>query len=190
LSGNGFNGTLTNGPTFSGADGGSIVFDGVDDRVVTTLQTYGNNTTWEAWVNRTSDVNPYNMFMGRLLPYFGLRSTDIIFSNNINGVQQTVLSTGFTPSNNTWYYLTFTTQYDGTNTTSRIYINGVLNNSDVFAGTQVNYAYNFYIGDGGNPDVAWFPFNGNVSSVMTYNRTLTADEITTNFNALRGRYGI
>ncbi len=32
-SGNANNGTLTNGPTFSSANGGSIVFDGVDDRV-------------------------------------------------------------------------------------------------------------------------------------------------------------
>ncbi len=33
LSGNGNTGTLTNGPTFSSANGGSIVFDGVDDYV-------------------------------------------------------------------------------------------------------------------------------------------------------------
>ena len=31
LSGNGNNGSLINGPTFNGANGGSIVFDGVDD---------------------------------------------------------------------------------------------------------------------------------------------------------------
>lgn len=37
MSGNGNNVTLTNGPTFSSANGGSIVFDGVDD--------YGNNNT-------------------------------------------------------------------------------------------------------------------------------------------------
>jgi hypothetical protein len=31
LSGNNNTGTLTNGPTFNGGNGGSIVFDGVDD---------------------------------------------------------------------------------------------------------------------------------------------------------------
>jgi len=33
-------------------------------------------------------------------------------------------------------------------------------------------------------------FNGSIATAMIYNRALTADEITTNFNALRGRYGI
>ena len=33
VSGNGNNGTLTNGPTFSNANGGCIVFDGVDEYV-------------------------------------------------------------------------------------------------------------------------------------------------------------
>ncbi len=44
LSGNGNNGTLTNGPTFSSANGGSIVFDGIYDPVlgVSNLPISGN----------------------------------------------------------------------------------------------------------------------------------------------------
>ena len=33
-------------------------------------------------------------------------------------------------------------------------------------------------------------FKGNISAAQLYDRALTADEITTNFNALRGRYGL
>jgi hypothetical protein len=33
-------------------------------------------------------------------------------------------------------------------------------------------------------------FKGSVAAAQLYNRALTADEITTNFNALRNRYGI
>ena len=37
LSGNNNSGSLTNGPTFNSANGGSIVFDGVDDYCVNSL---------------------------------------------------------------------------------------------------------------------------------------------------------
>jgi hypothetical protein len=165
-----------------------MVFDGTDDRIYTSEDiSFGNNTTWEAWVNRTSSVNSINMFMGRFLPYFGLRNNDILFSNSINSTQRNVYSTGFTPSNGTWYHLTFTTEYDGTNTTSKIYINGVLNNSGSFTGSQTQHSQGFAIGDGrdsGN----WYPFNGKVSNVKIYDKTLTAAEVLQNFNATKDRF--
>jgi hypothetical protein len=167
-----------------------MVFDGTDDRIYTSEDiSFGNNTTWEAWVNRTSSVNSINMFMGRFLPYFGLRNNDILFSNSINSTQRNVYSTGFTPSNGTWYHLTFTTEYDGTNTTSKIYINGVLNNSGSFTGSQTQHSQGFAIGDGrdsGN----WYPFNGKVSNVKIYDKTLTAAEVLQNFNATKSRFSL
>ena len=51
LSGNGYNGILTNGPTFSNTNGGIFIFDGTDDYVQTNLNQNTNNAsiTWEAW---------------------------------------------------------------------------------------------------------------------------------------------
>ena len=52
LSGNSRTGTLTNGPTYSGTNGGSIVFDGVNDYVQTpSLSLTGNETnlTLSCW---------------------------------------------------------------------------------------------------------------------------------------------
>ena len=167
-----------------------MTFDGTDDRIYTSEDiSFGNNTTWEAWVNRTASVNSYNMFMGRYLPYFALRSDQILFSNSINSTQRSVYSTGFTPSNGTWYHLTFTTEYDGTNTTSKIYINAVLNNSGSFTGSQTQHSQGFAIGDGrdsGN----WYPFNGKVSNVKIYDKTLTAAEILQNYNATKSRFNL
>ena len=55
LSGNGNNGTLTNGPTYSSANGGSIVFDGVDDYAEITdssnnFDLGGIDATLEFWI--------------------------------------------------------------------------------------------------------------------------------------------
>jgi len=192
LSGNGNNGTLTNGPTYSSSNGGSLVFDGTNDFVLSSsVATYGNNTTWEAWVYCTADVSTYNMFMGRYLPYFAFYGgNSLYFSNQIAGNQRTI-QTATNLSYNTWYHATFTTSYDGVNTTMKIYTNGVETASGTWAGAQGNYNYKFMIGDGNNSaDNTWYPFQGRVSNVKVFNRTLTASEISQNFNALRGRFGI
>ena len=61
LSGNGNNGTLTNGPTYNSANGGSIVFDGSNDYVNfsynSSLNIGGLNITLSSWVRPTSLVN-------------------------------------------------------------------------------------------------------------------------------------
>jgi hypothetical protein len=49
VSGNDYNGALTNGPTFNSANGGSIVFDGVDD--------YANNSNPSSLQNQNLTVS-------------------------------------------------------------------------------------------------------------------------------------
>ena len=191
LSGNSNHGQLINGVMEGGDNLGTLVFDGANDSVATSNNaSFGSNCTWEVWINRSSSVNSYNMFMGRYLPYFGLRNDSVVFSNVISGSQQTLYSTGFTPSNSTWYHLAFTTQYDGTYTTSKIYINGVLNSSAVFTGVQGEYPYPLTLGDGLGYPGSWYPFQGKISGLKVYSRTLTAEEIKQNFSALRGRFGL
>ena len=192
LTGNSNNGELVNGVRESSANGGSLVFDGVNDHVLTSsVATYGNNTTWEAWVYCTANVSTYNMFMGRYLPYFGFYTgNSFIFSNLVGGAQQTIY-TATNLSLNTWYHATFTTSYDGVNTTMRIYTNGIETALGTFAGTQGNYSNPFMIGDGNNgSNTTWYPFSGRVSGVKIYNKALSAQEIQQNFNATRSRYSI
>lgn len=165
-------------------------FDASGKRIDTPVSAFGNNATWEAWIN--SDGNggqPYNMFMGRMLPYFGFYGNNsLYFSNQIGAAQQSI-ATASTLSLNTWYHATFTTAYDGTNTTMKIYTNGVETATGTFSGAQ-NYdgAYTFSIGDGQNAN--WYRFSGKVASVKIYSKTLSAAEIRQNFDASRRRFGI
>jgi hypothetical protein len=131
------------------------------------------------------------MFMGRYLPYFGFYGGNrFIFSNLVGGTQRTI-ETATNLSLNTWYHATFTTSYDGANTTMKTYTNGVETTTGTFAGTQGNYSNPFMIGDGNNgSNTSWYPFQGRISNVKVYNRALTAAEIRQNFNASRGRFGI
>jgi len=194
VSGSNYTSTLTNGPVYTNANAASyFTFDGVNDFSISMgLQTFGNSMTWEAWIYATGNANPYNMFMGRYLPYFGFYGgNSLYFSNYINSVQQTI-QTASTLSLNTWYHAAFTTSYSAPNTTMTIYTNGVQSTSASYSGTQNNFAgYGFMIGDGNNgSNLSWYPFTGRIGNVKVYDKALSATEILQNFNALRGRYGI
>jgi Concanavalin A-like lectin/glucanases superfamily len=92
-------------------------------------------------------------------------------------------------SSSTWYHLTWS--YDITNHSRYCYINGQPETL-VVAATGGN---GIYTGTGSNTTIGWYLLNsshmyGTISSLAIYNRALSADEISRNFNAHRGRYGL
>jgi hypothetical protein len=81
---------------------------------------------------------------------------------------------------NTWYYVGVTK--NGSSALS--YVNGINITSSTVANPKTAGSAAVIINEGYTN-----PLN-NINSLMIYNRTLTASEISKNFNALRGRYGI
>jgi hypothetical protein len=84
-----------------------------------------------------------------------------------------------------WY------QVVGTFTTGsrKLYINGVLVNSDTQTGTIATNAGGMSLGAHGGPTNAYF-YNGSLAICRVYNRELSAAEILQNFNAMRGRFNV
>lgn len=83
---------------------------------------------------------------------------------------------------NTWYNVTVT----WTASQAKMYINGVLSNTDSTVGTRVQPTQLGIGGaNAGNTKMA-----GQIPHFMMYDRALTDVEVLQNFNALRGRYGI
>lgn len=162
-------------------------FDGTN-RIPSNIQTFGSNSTWEAWIYPTANGSSYNMFMGRWLPYFAFNGGNSLYFSNIIGGAQVTVQTSATLSLNQWYHAMFTTSYDGINTTMKIYTNGVETATGTYAGAQGNDSNFFSIGDGYQN--TWYPFTGKVSMVRVYSRSLTPIEVKQNFNAHRGRYGV
>jgi hypothetical protein len=173
-----------------GNSGNYLTFDGVNDYVTTNISTINTSATYSVWLNRTASANEYNMFMGQYLPYFAFRANgQIHFSMSIGG-QQSLLST-ISLSNSTWYNLTFVHNYNGTNTTASIYINGSLNASASYTGSQsTSSGRNFMIGGWRTDAPTEYPFYGKISQVSIYNRALSDSEIKQNFEAHRKKYGI
>jgi hypothetical protein len=189
LSGNNNTGTLTNGPTYSSANGGSIVFDGADDYVEIAGNSsntpsemtlfcffYPKNTRPEEIIATQNSGNGYR-FMTRT--YVGNTGTNWGFAPS----SATEYSSSTVLSNNVWYSLAITY----TSSSLLGYLNGALNWSRSSPIALV-HGGNIRLGDGiGGAQVH---LQANLSSFMMYNRALSASEISQNFNALRGRYGI
>ena len=188
-----YNGTFYNNPNLNTSNLGCLSFNGTNQKCVTSYIAFGNNSSWEAWINCEQSINTYNMFMGRYLPYFGFYGGNrIIFSNNIGGAQCTLYSSPTNLVTNKWYHIVCTTLYTGLNTTMKIYINGVESASDTFGGAQYD-GYtdrSFTVGDWYESTDNSYMFKGKVSNVRVYNRTLSQFEIRENFNSLRSKFGL
>lgn len=197
LSGNGNNGTLTNGPTFNANNGGSIVFDGTNDWFSTPLSIGDASTSfsWGGFVKVNAETGSGNRFLfsnyteTSTTPFFA-----IAFNNSgdntfiyIRGVGGTpVISSGNTNLDlNLWYYIIGVR--DASANEVKLYVNGSLIETVSFSGTaNVNSSVNTY---GGVRHVGTY-INCNISVAHLYNRALSASEVAQNFNALRGRFGI
>ena len=188
LSGAGRNGTLTNGPTYSNTNGGFIVFDGTNDFVQCSGSLTVTAATFVCWIRRNGTQGQYD----GILFSRGTNTTGMNFytSNQLgyhwNDASSTYnWSSGLTVPNLTWCMIAISV----TSTAATAYLcqtsgittatNTVNHSSSVLNDIKI-----------AQDDAGSRFFNGSIATAMIYNRALTADEITTNFNALRGRYGI
>ena len=173
------NGTLINGPTFNSSNGGSIVFDGVDDFVSGSCTTVNANVgmTTFIWV-RTTITSPQVFFSctSGVNNGFRLEIDGGQFLLTFGGVAN--YSSGNSVSDGNWKQLVVTT----VGTTGRIYINGNLVASPT-VGTMQGTPNQFVI----SGSTIRF-LNGNVASVILYNRALSASEVLQNYNATKRRY--
>jgi hypothetical protein len=199
LSGNGNNGTLVSmdGNNYSSANGGYLDFDGSSDYVQGTISssTFTGPHSICCWFYRQT-----------------VKQWAALFSNNVNTTSCSILT--FIDTSNS-----LGTNQSGINATSiavdlgadhlNKWIYGVITFGGVSNGSAVNlYAYkdgslltnsgslywnmssssSYYVGR--HWASAFQVHDGFISQVTIYNKALTQSEITQNYNALKGRYGL
>jgi hypothetical protein len=183
LSLGGNNGTLNNGPNFSSANGGSIVFDGVDDFILVNNGLYVlTGGTLNIWVKRISGngslIGSYGGSGAQRSPTFYTTNTNIGWEfGNL-----TAQNTGIPFTTNKWFNLSLT--YDN-NYNVIIYIDG----NPAMSQTAQNpggFWNQLTIGRYGNFGNSFF--NGNIPIVQIYNRALSASEVLQNYNATKDRF--
>ena len=188
LTGRGNNGTLTSGPTYSSADGGSIVFDGSNDYVQCTGSLTVTAATFVTWIKRNGNQGTYD----GILFSRGTNTTGMNFytSNQLgyhwNDSSSTYnWSSGLTVPNLTWCMIAVSV----TNTSATAYL---CQTSGITSATNIVNHSSSVLNDIklAQDDAGGRFFNGNISIAMIYNKALTAGEIRQNFNATRARYSI
>ena len=187
LSGFGNTGTLTNGPTFSALNGGNLIFDGSNDFLGAASSSsldISTNLSAVVWMklittdganhiifSKTNSTNPF------LSNYEAYLKNDVIYWWD----SPTERNTTVTLSINSWTQVVFVRS----STSLLIYKNGSLANTITV--NQVGPVVgDFFIGKDPNGQF----LNFNLAQFILYNRALTQQEISQNFNALRSRFGI
>jgi len=191
-------GSLTNGATFNSSNLGNITFDGTNDyisipntsnlnpgtgsfSIVVWVNSDPNNggDGWDMWAaKRSSSTNGY---------YIGANATNGVRFGMGND-QSTFINTGYISyTHNTWAMFTGILNVSANTQTI------IRNNNEQSASTTPaggTYSNSSVLSIGGDFGVNSFYVNGKVAHVAIYNKALTTDEISQNFNALRGRFGI
>jgi hypothetical protein len=196
------NGTLTNGPTFNSANGGSIVFDGVDDYVnIPQFVSTSQNMSFSLWFNPVSlqagvavntiflqseNASTYTIRLYRNTNTGTFPQNELAWLMYYENASSTVSSIlpRYAYSLNTWTNTVLTFNNTGE---YRVYINGTLFNTTQATNFVRWYTPQGFLRIGGAPSG---PLNGNVSSLGIWEKPLSAQEVLQNYNATKTRFGL
>jgi hypothetical protein len=184
LSGNGNHGTLYNGVGYSTNSGGVLTFDGVDDWVVTsgpnlisTNYTVMGAARYSGGVNQRMITAPYSINSNNWLMGHWSNSTENYFAEGwVSSVQAGV-------SDTSWRIYSVNGNIAGDS--YALYVNNSLNagpNSNGSAGPNRFSISGYGVGQEQS--------QGEFSFLLAYNRILSADEMTQNYNAYKSRFGL
>lgn len=178
LSGNNYNGTLINSPSYSSSSGGYLQMTGSSYISFSSYAQPVYNTTtsftWNVW------VYPFANAVGQII--MGNRGSDLDFTKLTTSnfeYYPTILLTSMPL--NTWQNVCVVKDQ----TTLSYYRNSELVTSTTSSTTKPSKP--FYIG--GDPAPLEYS-TARISHVSVYNRALTTSEIRQNFNAVKGRYSL
>ena len=190
----GNNGTLTNGPTYDTANGGSLSFSINKYVTIPTGDSYNFGTsdfTIEGWVNFNSITGPNDqIFVSKFTSWtsnldfvfrFSFATPRITFlAGDLSAIS---LQNSYNITINTWYNYCVS-RVSGVTT---LYLNGIAQSSHTGSVNIPNDKTDIRLGYAQDNSE---PLNGRMSGFKVYNRGLSSTEILNNFNSTRGRFGL
>jgi hypothetical protein len=204
LSGNQFDSTLTNGPTYSTNNNGVIVLDGTNDIVSIPGNTtiYSSNFTWQSFhyirQGNLSDLDAMwwseagnkNFLMGYrntniVNSYFRIDSVSGVYQSPSVGTQSNGLGSTSGAISGRWLFTTVVKS----GTTFFLYWNNAVLMWTVTISDWSIPATSQSISFGARNDFS-FANAMNIGNILMYNRALTTNEIQQNYNSQKSRFGL
>lgn len=191
--------TLTNGTKTIDTN---FQFDGVDDYItipsdiVPVSEIRTNGVSYAAWIKPSNITNNQRIVGQQIGSGYSDYSSGGLCIDNQRAKMVAYNDAGayvYTNSNtilevNKWYYIVGT--FDTNDKFLRLYVNGVLDGIStavtIFSRLLTNSSNRIGSKDG----TTTLPFNGLISNVKIYNKTLSINEILINYNAFKTRFGL
>jgi hypothetical protein len=187
-------GSLINGTGYSNINGGSWVFDGIDDYISIpsnssldatdnfTITITFKSTNWttnnQEGLFEKGNVNNYAAYLRGTLGSISFYTSPTAFWDpgpNVGGT-------------NLWNIVTFVYSYSQLGF-KQIYVNGSFSSQIAITNPITSNTSSLTLGYASSIAGPRY-FKGNIASLYMYNRVLTAAEIQQNYNAQRSRFGI
>lgn len=195
LSGNGNNATLVNAPIYSSTNGGQIAFNG-STQFATMPRSVADSFSLELWINTTSSGGSSS---GEWWNGLAILDADVSGSGNDFGLAigagrlmfgtgnpDSTLKTTSTYNSGSWMQIVATR--NNTTGARQIFVNGALVVSDTASTQSLNAATQMALARFQSASVGFLACN--VAIVRACNIAFSADQVTQNFNANRGRFGL
>jgi hypothetical protein len=189
LSGNSRNGTLTGGPTYTSADGGSIVFDGTNDFVQCSGSITATAATFVIWMRRNGSQDDFDGIIysrsatATGISFFGI-TNKISYTWN-NAANTYTWDSGLVIPDLTWCMVAVSV----TSTAATAYL---CQSSGITSATNTVSHASTTLDDIkiGQDDLGGRYFTGNIAIAQLYNIALSAEQVAQNFAADRARFGL
>ena len=199
LTANKNNMTLYNGPTFTTENGGAIVFDGTDDyaKNINNDFTQVTNFTIEICIKLNQNLNSGSNFRGIFSTVNGTDGYQLFWRPG-SGYDYfyfyrggTALHTATGSSFSSGDILNLVVVWDSSNiNNSFIYINNE-DKTDTRGSTSTSNSTDYLTLGGPRADLnSGYYLNQDIYFCKMYNRVLSRDEITQNYKATKGRFGL
>jgi hypothetical protein len=148
----------------------------------------------EVWI-KTNATNQYGFWFEKGVvnsQYSLFQHSTVIYwrqTTSVGGLLDLITDTSSTAGLNTTNWFQITGTY--VSGSRKLYVNGILKNSDSATGTLATNAGGMSIGVfGGYSGSRGYYYNGDIAIVRVYNKELSASEVLTNYNSLKGRFGL